>query len=41
VAVKPRQPVPSLEFDTIGGGREMVQAIDFALSKNYPARGEA
>jgi hypothetical protein len=58
----PRQAVPALEFDTVGGGRwspaearekwglpnltvgygvPIDKARDFALAKDYPARGEA
>ena len=66
----PRKPVPSLEFDTVGGSHwslaaqnkpdatlywasvstmpfarphftDIAGTIDFAVGKNYPARGEA
>ena len=42
MALLPRKPVPSLEFETVTSRcKTSAGAIDFAISKNYPARGEA
>lgn len=39
-ALLPRYPVPALNVPTVSGDRFVLGAIDFALAKDYPARGE-